>query len=420
MTSTGFALDTKKDDTGLKYLEWLREAFASGKGFGGLIRDVAALGWGPGRLQPSEYFLYRLYDDARFPNEAKKTFLGTDQLAQLLGALAMPWPEIANDKPTFTARLRGHDLPIPETQAMRHRDRTFPGAMTLRSKADVERFLRQQADYPLFGKPTNKMCSLGVANIERYDSSDDCIVTKRGRRVPVSEFAGEVEKFAEGGYLFQTRLTPHPAIADVVGDQISTVRMFVLVDDDGPSLLRAAWKIPSGESVADNFWRAGNMLGGLDVATGRVARVLRRTSNGTEVVPEHPKTGAKFAGLVFPEWEQMRDIVMRGAAAVPSCHFQGWDVALSDGGPVLVELEGDGGDPIMEQLCFDTGLLQGRYLDFAKKAMESKKARKNKAKERMRERLRANLSQLTRPQQASAATATVREENEQLCASGSA
>jgi hypothetical protein len=406
MSNTGFTLDKKKDDSGLKYLEWLRDAMQSGKSLSGLVRDVATLGWGSGRLQPNEYFLYKLYDDNRFPPEVKKTFLGADRLAELLSALNMPWPEIAKDKPTLTALLRGHDLPVPETQAMRHADRTFPGAAALRNKTDVERFMRTEARYPLFTKPTDAMCSLGVANLERYDCETDCLITKRGRSVPVSEFAAQVETFAEGGYLFQTRLAPHPKIVEVVGDQISTVRMFVLVDDDGPTLLRASWKIPSGESVADNFWRAGNMLGGLDVETGRIIRVLRRTALGTEVIHQHPKSGKSFDGLVFPEWNQMRETVMRGAAAVATCHFQGWDVALTDRGPVLIELEGDGGDPIMEQLCFDSGLLQGRYLEFARKAWKHRKDKKNKGKARLRARLRANLAQL--------ATVSQAQQNEQM------
>jgi hypothetical protein len=217
--------------------------------------------------------------------------------------------------------------------------------------------------------------------------------------VPLGEFANQVEKYATGGYLFQTRLTPHPAIVGVVGDQVSTVRIFVLVDEEGPLLLRASWKIPSGTTVADNFWRAGNMLGGIDVDTGKVIRVLKRTESGTQPIEQHPATGASFKDLVFPEWDSMREVVMRGAAAVPSCHFQGWDVALTDRGPVLVELEGDGGDPIMEQLCFDSGLLQGRYLNFATKALQKSKERKKKAKARVRERLRANLAQLTACQQ---------------------
>jgi hypothetical protein len=228
---------------------------------------------------------------------------------------------------------------------------------------------------------------------------------KNGRQVDTSEFAEQVEQFADGGYLFQTRMAPHPKIIDVVGDQISTVRMFVLIDEQGPLLLRASWKIPSGESVADNFWRSGNMLGGIDVETGKLIRVLRRTATGTEVIDKHPKTQTSFAGLIFPEWNLMRDVVMRGAAAVPSCHFQGWDVALTDKGPVLVELEGDGGDPIMEQLCSDSGLLQGRYLEFATKALEKQKSRKKKAKARLRERLRANLAQLSLNQRADAQAA---------------
>jgi hypothetical protein len=136
------------------------------------------------------------------------------------------------------------------------------------------------------------------------------------------------------------------------------------------------------------------MLGGLDVETGAVLRVLRRTPTGTEAVDSHPKTGTRFAGLKFPKWDEMRATVMQGTAAVPTCHFQGWDVALTDRGPVLVELEGDGGDPIMEQLCFDTGLMQERYLEFAKKALDSRKERTKKGKARLRARMRANLSQL--------------------------
>jgi hypothetical protein len=122
--------------------------------------------------------------------------------------------------------------------------------------------------------------------------------------------------------------------------------------------------------------------------------------HGTEPIDKHPKTGTSFKDLVFPEWDKMRDVVSRGAAAVPSCHLQGWDVALTDRGPVLVELEGDGGDPIMEQLCFDSGLLQGRYQEFAAKAFEKRKERKKKAKARLRARLRANLAQLATVPQA--------------------
>ncbi len=406
MANGDFALDQKTQAPGLEYLHWIQVAAAQGKGLGGLVREIAGLMWGPGKLQPNEYFMYKLYDDQRYGADMKKTFLGAQRHHELLAALDMPWPKIANDKPTLTALLRGHELPIPDTQAMRHADRTFPGAKSLANRDDVVRFLRNDATYPLFTKPVASACSLGVANIESYDADADCLVTADGRQVPVEDFADQAEQYATDGYLFQTRLTPHPEIAAIVGNRISTVRMFVLVDDNGPVLLRAAWKIPGEATVADNFWRPGNMLGGVDVETGNVTRVLMRTAKGTEPVDEHPVTGAKFADLKFPEWDAMRALVMRGAAAVPSCHLQGWDVALTDRGPVLIELEGDGGDAIMEQLCFDTGLLQGRYLDFLNKAMERRKETAKAAKRRNRKKLMANLSQLNMNAQRAGQTET--------------
>ena len=44
-----------------------------------------------------------------------------------------------------------------------------------------------------------------------------------------------------------------------------------------------------------------------------------------------------------------------------SCVLQGWDVTLTVDGVVLVELEGNGGHPMMTQVCADTGLLDDRF-----------------------------------------------------------
>jgi hypothetical protein len=234
----------------------------------------------------------------------------------------------------------------------------------------------------MFTKPTNSSNSLGVVDIERYDGTDDCLVLRNGSRVALCDYAEKIEDYAEKGYMLQGRLSPHPRIAEVVGDRIGTVRMVVLSDESGATLLRAAWKIPAGGSVADNFWRPGNLLGGIDVATGKVVRVMRQGPYGCEQVTEHPDSGVRFDDFTFPEWQTMKRTVLAAATTMPSCHLQGWDVALCDKGPVLVELEGDGGDPIMSQACFDTGLLDTALGEFVRTAEERAKRaeRDSKAK----------------------------------------
>ncbi len=357
MSNESFNLDTERRMPALDYLTWMQDAAKSGKGLGGMIKEMASLQFGKGKIQPEEYFLYQLYDDERYSPEVKRTFMGING-----PTVPSPWAAVVNDKPTLTAMLKGLGFPIPTTQAIVHPDRTFGDAFTLRTPDDIRRFLREDADYPIFGKPFDSACSLGTANIASFDYAEDALVLSDGKAVSLDDFIGQIKKF-DSKYIFQTLMRTHDSLIPIIGERVSTVRMFVLADEEGCELLRASWKIPGHENGADNFWRTGNILAGIDVETGKIGRTLRRTKTGTEPITNHPLTDASFEDLVFPEWQAMREVVLKAAPNLPGCHFQGWDVALTDQGPILVELEGDGGDPIMEQLCFDSGLLQGRFFN---------------------------------------------------------
>jgi hypothetical protein len=383
-SSRALVLDRSVTGKALNYFGWMRRAnLRFHKSVGAIVAEIYRAGRRGQRLSPREYFFYQLFDDERYSRAAKATFVGSRAMAELAKKLHSPWPAIANDKPTLTALLRGHDLPIPETLALRHDSRTYPGAVTLRNTEELLRFMRYEARFPLFSKPTNSSNSLGVVDIDRYDAAEDCLVLRDGSRVALRDYAEKIEHYAETGYMVQARLEPHPRIADVVGNRIGTCRMVVLSEETGATLLRAAWKIPVGDNVADNFWRPGNLLGGIDVETGRIVRVMRQGPYGCEEVSEHPDSGVRFHDFIFPEWNAMKRTVLAAARTMPSCHLQGWDVALCDTGPVLVELEGDGGDPIMSQACFDTGLLDTPLADFirtaeskAKQDVKKKKARR--------------------------------------------
>jgi hypothetical protein len=97
----------------------------------------------------------------------------------------------------------------------------------------------------------------------------------RRERVGLGEgFLRELEPYRKQGYLLQEMLRPHPEIAALCGARLSTVRLIVLLEHGEPAVFHALWKIPVGANPADNFWRPGNLLAGLDAADGRVTRVL--------------------------------------------------------------------------------------------------------------------------------------------------
>ncbi len=82
-------------------------------------------------------------------------------------------------------------------------------------------------------------------------------------------FVEDVFNHYDGGYLFEHFLAPHQDAIKLHGERLGTARILTLCDDDGARIFRASWKIPAGANMADNFWRSGNLLAKLDLATGR-------------------------------------------------------------------------------------------------------------------------------------------------------
>ncbi|MGL1664087.1 sugar-transfer associated ATP-grasp domain-containing protein, partial [Vibrio parahaemolyticus] len=57
----------------------------------------------------------------------------------------------------------------------------------------------------------------------------------------------------------------------------------------------------------------------------------------------HPDTGAAIVGTDIPDWPRLIDLVQAAALVFPGIRTQSWDVALTDQGPVLLEVN-YGGD----------------------------------------------------------------------------
>jgi hypothetical protein len=336
-----------------------------GKSYFSVVREMFALSRGTGNLNPQEYFYYRLYDDERYSWEEKTAFLGK-QASLVLDAnyLKNAWTHVTADKLVLSALLSGYGFRVPDTFALYHPFRESGGAAGLRDAEAVAAFLRSDAIYPFFSKPVGGTNSLGVAAVEAYDRAADSLRFKDGRVVGVDDFTRAVGAHAKKGYCFQRPLLPHARLVRLCGGRMSSLRLFVLQDSEGPEILRASWKIAVGDNPADNFWRPANLLAAIDVDSGRVSRVVQGAGPKLVEVETHPDTGARLLDVELPLWAEVRDCCLRGANTLPNCHVQGWDVAITDDGPVLIELEGDGGHPQMVQLAQGRGLYGGRFKAF--------------------------------------------------------
>lgn len=322
------------------------------------------LHFGPGKLTPQEYYQFRLFDDSRYSPDAKRCFLGLKAQKQLYTQhIPMHWRATVGDKVVFYALFAGLGFPIPHTAALLHPSRSLGEARTLRDNAALESYLRDTANYPFFGKPVGGMYSLGVALATTYDAGSDSILLHDNRRIPVNAFVASASENFPKGYLLQTPLASHPALASYTDNRASTVRLMVFLGDDGPEIFRALWKIPGRGNIADNFWRDGNMLAALDTESGHVRRAVRGTGPDQEVLEKHPETGERFIGFALPLWQSVIELCRSAAAALPGIPLQAWDIAICPNGPVLVEAN-IGGDLNLPQIATGNGIMDQRLFAF--------------------------------------------------------
>lgn len=337
----------------------LQAAVTAGRRMSSILREVVRLRRGAGKLTPNEYFYYRLWEP-QFTREDKGRFVGKQaQEPMHLACNHTGWYAAAADKLLFHTLMTGAGLPTPELLAITQAARRVPGACVLAGERDIEAFLREASHYPLFAKPADGRYSISVVSADGYDAAADRVLLQGAEPASPAAVAKTLAS-REAGYLLQRRLAPPAELAQQFGPRLWSVRVIVLMTAAGPVIHRAVAKIATGRNPADNFWRPGNMLGAVDLTSGRIIRVVRGTGAEMIVNPSHPNTDQPIVGTHIPEWGSLTTLVEEATRLLPAIRTQSWDIALTDAGPMPLEVN-FGGDLNLAQLAFGKGVLDERY-----------------------------------------------------------
>jgi glutathione synthase/RimK-type ligase-like ATP-grasp enzyme len=338
----------------------------TGKSLASQLLEIIALRCGPGHLDADEYYQYRLYDDVRFTWRQKKAFFGKLMEQRLVPLLhATGWVGLANDKLAMYAFFHGVGLPAPHTYAAFHPVRQLASMPVLKTRQAVADYVRHQLPMPCIAKPVYGMWGRDVKAFRAFDADRDRLILQNGTELELDKFLDGFTFKKRDGLLFQELLRPHPAIAELCGPRICSVRMVTVIDGSGPRLLSTLWKVATGGSMADNYWEPGNMVAAIDSASGQVGRPFTGLGRDRRDVDIHPDTGRTLTGVVLPDWSEAVALCLLATASLPRLPMQAWDVALTDRGPVLLEVNVNGGMRL-PQLVVDSGLYQGEFKEFLK------------------------------------------------------
>ncbi len=114
----------------------------------------------------------------------------------------------------------------------------------------------------------------------------------------------------------------------------NTIRIMTFNNNGKAEILWAALRIGNGINSVDNF-HAGGMATEIDLKTGKLMRpALDKDLNEYS---EHPKTGTKIVGFKIPYFNEVKKMVKEAALESDKILVVGWDVAITDQGPIIIE-----------------------------------------------------------------------------------
>ena len=210
------------------------------------------------------------------------------------------------DKSRFQARCEALGLAVPRLAAHI-------------SDGRIEWFDRSSAR--LLAKPVRGSGGVGILAFERDDLAE--------KALPKALLRGE--------FLLQERLAPHPVLKPLTFDVLATARIVTILDEQGsPEIVFAGLRFAGRkDAIVDNAHQGGfgapiNLTHGL-LGKGMVVA-------GPDEFDVHPASGARITGTRLPDWPATAALAIEAHEALASQQvIIGWDIGLSDRGPVLIE-----------------------------------------------------------------------------------
>jgi len=330
-----------------------------------IMRDYVGLAFGPGKITFEDYTQLRLFDNAFWSGVNRRTVVGRGGSAAISLTInyRRDWWALAMNKVASTSYLAAHGFPVIPILAIYCNNLKTGTASVACDEQQLHKILVDESNYPMFGKPAEGVQSLGSVGLRRYVPQKKSLETHEGREIPLDAFIDQLRTHYATGYLFQKFMTPHAAIRALCGDRLATIRIITLATETGPKVFRVCWKIPAGENAADNFWRKGNLLAKIDIDQGRVKRVLSGVGLDLLQHDRHPDTDLPLIDFQIPHWQRALDIAIEAARMMRHIPLIGWDVAVLDEGPVVVEMN-QTPDFILPQLADGRGVLEAELTDF--------------------------------------------------------
>lgn len=250
-----------------------------------------------------DYFLYKFYD---IPHSVRKTFITEGDLAKMVKLFngdkkTRNWARFKNKK-RFNTQFN-----------------EYIGRKWIGDEVSKDEFFEFCKSFErLIIKPNGGLQGRGIF-FSKIESDDDVEALYK--------------KVHRKGYIIEEVITQNHKLATLHPKSVNTLRVYTTrsMKDGKLHITCAVIRMGRGNSKIDNY-TSGGIVAEIDVESGIVM------SRGVDEVGneflKHPDTGVAIKGFEVPEWEKVKENVLKIHELVKDLGYIAWDVVVRENGDI--------------------------------------------------------------------------------------
>lgn len=207
----------------------------------------------------------------------------------------------------------------------------FKGSDELTDDEQLSLLLSTNID--AFAKPADGQLGIGVFSLKVENN----VIYKNGIEISLPELK---QILYSGDYLIQERIVQHPKISKLCSTSLNSIRLQTIMTETGEVIPFAPGLRMGREGATVDNWAKGGIFVGIDLQSGKLyEKGFIKPIYGTSTT-YHLDSKIVFKDYEIPFFHDAVSLAIQLHKRMYRCHSIGWDIAITENGPVFIEGNG--------------------------------------------------------------------------------
>jgi Sugar-transfer associated ATP-grasp len=306
------------------------------------------------QLEPREYYNAELYSP-HFSWEDKTRFMSRNQFAIFEKEMNPIKENGVLNKLVFKIYAKNFSLPVPRMYGLYDPSFGFdPEGGDLKTYDQFEKIVCNPKIKEFIIKPIGADMSLGIKLCKKND--DGSFESVGEGKISLKDLYDQMQQShynkqeaINDSYLIEERVRQHPFLDNFTDSCTQTCRIVTFINRSGGiDIATALMKFGMADKPADNI-SAHGMGAGID-PEGYLGPCIKPTPEGLIVYQNHPETDYPIEGQRLPLYKEAVSLAKRAQSVIPQMRMLGWDIAITETGPVIIEGNSRWGIEVMQYI----------------------------------------------------------------------